>query len=95
MVIVCCNILPPNHLYTIFFYPAKKCSKQNKWYLEGFGFIENTYSGDLDTEHLKTRDIWIQNFLKFGFQMVWYSNQYSGTQMIDGFGFQSTHPNME
>ena len=32
------------------------------------------YSGDLNTNHLDTINIWIPNFLKFGFQMVGYSN---------------------
>ena len=32
------------------------------------------YSGDLNTNHLNTGNIWIPNFLTFGFQMVWYSN---------------------
>ena len=32
------------------------------------------YSGDLNTNHLNTGNIWIPNFLKFGFQKVRYSN---------------------
>ena len=32
------------------------------------------YSGDLNTNHLNIGNIWIPNFLKFGFQMVRYSN---------------------
>ena len=32
------------------------------------------YSGDLNTNHLNTGKIQIPNFLKFGFQMVGYSN---------------------
>ena len=31
------------------------------------------YSGDLNNDHLNTGNIWIPNFLKFRFQMVWYS----------------------
>ena len=32
------------------------------------------YSGDLNADHLNTGNIWILSSLKFGFQMVWYSN---------------------
>ena len=32
------------------------------------------YSGDLNTDHVNTGNICIQNFLKFKFKMVWYSN---------------------
>ena len=32
------------------------------------------YSGDLNTNNLNSGNIWIPNFLKFGFQMVQYSN---------------------
>ena len=32
------------------------------------------YSGDLNNNHLNTGNIWIPYILKFGFQMVWYSN---------------------
>ena len=32
------------------------------------------YSGNLNTDHLNTENIWIPNILKLGFQMVCYSN---------------------
>ena len=32
------------------------------------------YRGDLNTDHLKTVNIWILNFLKLGYQMVYDSN---------------------
>ena len=35
------------------------------------------YSGNLNTDHLNTRNIWILNFWKFGFQMVQFSNSQS------------------
>ena len=34
------------------------------------------YSGDLNTDHLNTGNIWLPNFLKFKFQMVQYSMGY-------------------
>ena len=40
----------------------------------GMDFLGSNYSGDLNTNHFNTKNIWIRNFLKFGFQMVWYSN---------------------
>ena len=35
------------------------------------------YSGDGNIDHLNTGNIWIPNFLKFGFQMVRYANGWS------------------
>ena len=32
------------------------------------------YRGDLNNDHLNTGNFWIPNFLKFRFQMIWYSN---------------------
>ena len=32
------------------------------------------YSGDLNTDHLNNRKIWIPSILKLRFQMGWYSN---------------------
>ena len=37
-------------------------------------FLADSYSGDLNTDHFNTGNIWILKFLKFGFQMVTFSN---------------------
>ena len=40
------------------------------------------YRGDVNTEHLIARNIWIQDFLKVGFQMVQFSNVRALTMAI-------------
>ena len=57
---------------------SKKVQSQSENRKPGFhpntGLVCVKYSGDLNTDnHLNTGNIWIPNFWKFRFQMVWYS----------------------